>query len=47
MLEGMVQFSPSRGERIFGGDWNMVENDQDRSTHNNKTFEGREENAWD
>ena len=25
----------------------MVENDLDRSTHDNKSCEGSEENAWD
>jgi hypothetical protein len=42
MLEATVHFLPRGGKWIFGKDWNMVENELDRSTHDNKSsFEGK------
>jgi hypothetical protein len=43
--ERMPYAGKGGGEWVFGGVWNMVESERDRSTCNNKMFQKREENA--
>lgn len=47
MWEAMVNYLPKGRHRIIGGDWNMVEMEEDRSTKNNIMFMGRQERAWE